>query len=70
MFMPNGSPKEAISRINASVKKALSAKEVSSFYAKQGLDPVGGSPEEVAELLKREIPKYAKVITEGKIRLR
>ncbi|MGE4111058.1 MAG: tripartite tricarboxylate transporter substrate-binding protein [Burkholderiales bacterium] len=70
MFMPKGTPKEAISRINASVKKALGAKEVSSFYAKQGLDPVGGSPEEVAELLKREIPKYAKVITEGKIRLR
>jgi tripartite-type tricarboxylate transporter receptor subunit TctC len=70
MFMPDGSPKEAISRINASVKKALGAKEVSSFYAKQGLDPIGGSPEDVTALLKREIPKYAKVITDGNIRMR
>ena len=70
MFMPAGSPKEAIARINASVKKALDAKEVSNFYAKQGLDPIGGSPDEVTALLKREIPKYAKVITEGKIRMR
>lgn len=70
MFMPAGSPKDAIAKVNASVKKALNAKEVSAFYAKQGLDPVGGSPEDVAALLKREIPKYAKVITEGNIRLR
>lgn len=70
MFMPAGSPKDAIDKVNASVKKALNAKEVSAFYAKQGLDPVGGSPEDVAALLKREIPKYAKVITEGNIRLR
>lgn len=70
MFMPAGSPKNAITRINASVKKALGAKEVSNFYAKQGLDPIGGSPEEVKELLNREIAKYAKVITEGNIRMR
>lgn len=70
MFMPAGSPKDAVTRINASVKKALGAKEVSNFYAKQGLDPIGGSPEEVKALLNREIAKYAKVITEGNIRLR
>ena len=70
MFMPAGSPKDAITRVNAAVKKALGAKEVSNFYAKQGLDPIGGSPEEVKALLNREIAKYAKVITEGNIRMR
>lgn len=70
MFMPAGSPKEAIAKLNASVKKALAAKEVSAFYSKQGIDPVGSAPEEVTGLLKREIPKYAKVITEANIRLR
>jgi tripartite-type tricarboxylate transporter receptor subunit TctC len=70
MFMPANSPKEAIAKINAEVKKALQAKEVSAFYAKQGIDPVGSTPEEVTELLKREIPKYADVIKNGNIRLR
>ncbi len=70
MFMPANSPKEAIDRVNAEVKKALSAKEVANFYAKQGIDPVGGSPAELAELLKKEIVKYADVIKSGKIRLR
>lgn len=70
MFMPKNSPKEAIDRINAEVKKALSAKEVSSFYAKQGIDPVGSTPQELADLLNKEIVKYAKVIKDGNIKLR
>lgn len=70
MFMPVGSPKDAIARLNASVKQALGAKEVSAFYSKQGIDPVGGSPAELTELVKREIVKYRKIITDGKIRLR
>ena len=70
MLMPAKSPKEAVMKINAEVKKALDAKEVREFYAKQGIDPVGGAPEEVTALIKREIDKYAKVIKEGNIRLR
>lgn len=70
MFMPANSPKDAVSKLNAEVKKALDAKEVRAFYAKQGIDPVGSAPEEVTALLKREIPKYEKVIKEGNIRLR
>lgn len=70
MFMPKNTPKDAIIKLNAEVKKALGAKEISSFYAREGLDPVGSTPAELTEMLKREIVKYEKVITEGKIRLR
>lgn len=70
MFMPAGSPKEAIMKINAEVKKALDAKEVSSFYAREGLDPVGSTPEELTKLMDSEITKYADVIKNGKIKLR
>lgn len=70
MFMPKGAPKEAIARINSEVKKALAAKEVSGFYAREGLDPVGSTPAELTELVKKEIAKYRKIITDGNIRLR
>jgi tripartite-type tricarboxylate transporter receptor subunit TctC len=70
MFMPKNAPKDAIGKLNAEVKKALSAKEISSFYAREGLDPVGSTPVELTEMLKREIVKYEKVITQGNIRLR
>lgn len=70
MFMPDGSPQDAVARLHASVKQALGANEVSAFYAKQGIDPVAGSPAETTELIKREIAKYRQIITNGKIRLR
>jgi len=70
MFMPKGSPKEAIVKINSEVKKALSAKEVSGFYAREGLDPVGSTPAELTEMVKKEIGKYRKIITDGNIKLR
>ncbi len=70
MFMPANSPKAAIDRINAEVKKALSAREVGSFYAREGLDPVGSTPAELTDLVKREITKYAEVIQRGNIRMR
>lgn len=70
MFMPANSPKAAIDKINAEVRKALSAKEVSGFYAREGLDPVGSTPAELTELVKREIVKYAEVIKNGNIRMR
>jgi tripartite-type tricarboxylate transporter receptor subunit TctC len=70
MFMPKGSPAEAIKRINSEVRKALEAKEVSGFYAREGLDPVGSTPAELTDLVQREIAKYRKIITDGNIRLR
>lgn len=70
MFMPANSPKAAVDKINAEVKKALSAREVSTFYAREGLDPVGSTPEELTELVKKEIVKYAKVIKDGNIKMR
>lgn len=67
MFFPKKTPKAIIARMNAELKKALGNQEVRAFYAREGLDPVGGSPEELSEHLKKEIERYAKVITAGNI---
>lgn len=70
MFMPKNTPAEAVNRVNSEVKKALSAPEISKFYAREGLDPVGSTPQELTEMIKREIVKYEKIITVANIRLR
>ncbi len=70
MFMPKDSPAEAVSRLNAEVKSALSAPEVKKFYAREGLDPVASSPAQLTEKLKGDIVKYADIIKKGNIRLR
>jgi len=69
MFYPKGTPKPIIAKMNAEIRKALETPEVKAFYPKEALDPVASSPEELAALLKREIPKYAKVIRVANIRI-
>jgi tripartite-type tricarboxylate transporter receptor subunit TctC len=55
--------------MNAEIKKALTTPEIKAFYAKEALDAVASSPEELSALVKREVPKYAKVIERAGIKV-
>ena len=46
---------------------ALLTDYVQAFMAKEGGQPVGSSPEELTQMFKREVAKYAKVIEAGHI---
>jgi tripartite-type tricarboxylate transporter receptor subunit TctC len=70
MFFPKGTPSEAVNKLSQVMKQALSDSKIKGFYAKQGLEPVGSSPDVLRKLLADDIQKYAKVIKEGKIPLR
>ena len=67
MFFPAGTPKEVVARLNAEILKALKASDVREFIIKEGGDPVGSTPEELAAYFKREVDKYAKIIRTGNI---
>jgi tripartite-type tricarboxylate transporter receptor subunit TctC len=69
MFFPKGTPKPIVDKMNAEIREALDTPELKAFLPKQALDPVASSPEELSALLKREIPKYAKVIQLANIRV-
>ena len=42
-----------------------STAEMKAFFAQQGAEPAPTSPEEFAALIRREIPKYAKIIKDS-----
>ena len=67
MFLPSGTPRTLVDKVNGEIRKALQAKDVRDFMAREGADPVGSSPEELTALFKREIDKYAKVIKTANI---
>ncbi|MFN7086967.1 MAG: tripartite tricarboxylate transporter substrate binding protein [Burkholderiales bacterium] len=67
MFVPAGTPQPIIAKINAEIVKALKAPEIQDFMTKEGAEPVGSTPEELAQYFRREVEKYAKVIKAGKI---
>lgn len=67
MFFPAGTPKEIVNKLNAEILKGLKASDVHDFIVKDGGDPVGSTPDELAAYFKREVAKYAKIIKAGNI---
>jgi tripartite-type tricarboxylate transporter receptor subunit TctC len=70
MFFPKGAPAEAVSGMSKIIKRALDDSRIKAFYAREGLEPVGSSPDELRQLLEQDIVKYAKVIKSRNIPLR
>ena len=67
MFITAGTPKEIISRVNAEAVKGLALPDVRNYLIKDGAEPVGSTPEELAAFFRREVAKYAKIIAVAKI---
>lgn len=67
MFFPKGTPKEIVAKLNAEIIKALKSPDVDGFIRKEGGEPVGSTPQALADYFKREAEKYTKVINAAKI---
>ena len=61
-FVPAGTPKPIVDRLNAEVKKAVADPDVAAKLSVQTLDPMHMTPEEFARLLKSEYDKYEHVV--------
>jgi len=58
-------PKAAISALNQEIVKAINTKDVRDRLTAAGVEPMSSTPEELEELLKREVAKWGKVIKES-----
>ena len=67
MFLPAGTPKDIIAKLNGETVKAIRSQEMRDHLTKDGADPVGSTPEELAALMAREVPKYARIIATAKV---
>jgi tripartite-type tricarboxylate transporter receptor subunit TctC len=59
---PAGTPKEIVAKWNAEVTRILNTPEMKALFAQQGAEPAPTTPEAFAALIRREIPKYARII--------
>ncbi len=69
LLVPRGSPREAVTKINASVRKVLADKAIQDRLAVMGLVPAAGTPEEFAALIKAEDARYGVLIKTLKIQI-
>jgi tripartite-type tricarboxylate transporter receptor subunit TctC len=67
LLAPARTPKEIVERYNAAVNEILATPKVKESLAVQGLTPVGGRPQRLADLIGRDMPRWAKVVKESGI---
>ena len=61
MWFPAGAPAGIVRRVHAEVVKALAVPEVRKHILDNGLRPLGSSPEEFAEFIRKDIARQADV---------
>jgi len=68
LFAPARTPRDIVVRLHAETVKALADGVVGQRLAAQGFDPVGTTPEQFAELIRRDLARWKKVIASANIR--
>ena len=67
-FVPAGTPEAVIREINAGINAALKDAQVREAIEKQGMTPVGGTPQRLGSLVKSELPRWNRVVKEAGIK--
>ena len=65
MFAPAGLPKDIHARVYAETAKALKSSDIVKRLHELGLDPGGMPPEELAALIRNDIPRLGKIVRDS-----
>jgi tripartite-type tricarboxylate transporter receptor subunit TctC len=68
MLAPVGTPGAIVAQLNAEISEILSSREVREALANQGLAPIGGPPQRLAELLRTELARWPRVVAKAGIK--
>jgi len=67
VFVKAGTPKVDIERLSMALKKVVKQDPLNSKLSQSGSEPVGSTPEELSNVLKRDIAKWSQLIKAKKI---
>jgi tripartite-type tricarboxylate transporter receptor subunit TctC len=62
LAVPAGTPRAVTERLHAEMKRALAAPDAAERLRAAGLEPVGGSGEELAALVRSDIPRFRRIV--------
>ena len=59
---PAGTPREIVTKLNTTLFKTIRDKEVTQRLLSQGMEPVLNTPEQFAERIKQDLPRWGKLL--------
>jgi tripartite-type tricarboxylate transporter receptor subunit TctC len=66
---PAGTPKDIVARLNAEFNKALLQADLRKRLGDEGADPLGGTPEQFAALIRDDMVRWGKTVKESGVKL-
>ena len=69
ILAPAKTPPAIIKKLNQEIAKVLKDPEIRARFSKDGLEIVGGSPEDFSIYIKAEVDKWGKVVRESNIKI-
>ena len=68
ILAPGKTPRAIVNRLNGELRQVLADPDTQARLFQRGIDPQPGSPADFADLIRREIPKWAKVLAAAGIK--
>jgi tripartite-type tricarboxylate transporter receptor subunit TctC len=62
LVAPAGTPREIVVRLNQAALQALKSQDIVDAFAAMDTEPLGTTPEQTADFVRRDIAKWAKVV--------
>ncbi len=69
VLVPAGTPASIVARLNTEMNKALAIPAVREVFLKSAQEPIGGTAEQFAALVRQDYAKYARLTKELKIKV-
>jgi tripartite-type tricarboxylate transporter receptor subunit TctC len=69
ILVPRGTPNDVVAKLHTEISVIVKNAEMKGRMADLGVDPVGGTPEQLGELVRTEIAKFRKIVADAKITL-
>ncbi|MBI3044340.1 MAG: tripartite tricarboxylate transporter substrate binding protein [Betaproteobacteria bacterium] len=67
-FAPAGTPASTVSRINSDINALLNLPEIRATMETMGMNPAGGPPDRLGNLVKSEVVRWKRVVAAAKIK--
>jgi len=65
MLAPAATPSDIVRRLNAELNKAIATPDLKEKFAANGIEPLGGTPEQFRDYIRSESDRFGKVIREA-----
>ena len=69
MIGPKGTPRPIVDRLNSEVRKIIAQPDMEKTLQANGVDPTGGTPEQLEQHIRKELEQWRTLITKAKIKI-